>query len=142
MKTALPLLIVVLSAPPIAAADPAPHFAKAGAAFLAKHCLDCHGADDPEAGLSLTGSKENSSLIPKRDKWDAILRMVETGVMPPLDAEQPSPQERKEFVALVRAILQYGGSARRGGDLFGSKKGMFKKMGTSLSRGIKGVENV
>ena len=105
MKTALPLLIVVLSAPPIAAADPAPHFAKAGAAFLAKHCLDCHGADDPEAGLSLTGSKENSSLIPKRDKWDAILQMVETGVMPPLDAEQPSPQERKEFVALVRAIF-------------------------------------
>ena len=105
MKTALPLLIVVLSAPPIAAADPAPHFAKAGAAFLAKHCLDCHGADDPEAGLSLTGSKENSSLIPKRDKWDAIVRMVETGVMPPLDAEQPSPQERKEFVALVRAIF-------------------------------------
>ena len=47
-----------------------------------------------------------------------------------------------EEVALVRAILQYGGSARRGGDLFGSKKGMFKKMGTSLSRGIKGVENV
>ena len=105
MKTALPLLIVALSAPPIAAADPAPHFAKAGVAFLTKYCLDCHGTDDPEAGLSLTGFKENSSLIPKRDKWDAIVRIVETGVMPPLDAEQPSPQERKEFAALVRAIF-------------------------------------
>ena len=104
MKTSLSILLVALAAQTTFAADPPPQFAKAGVEFLTKHCLACHGTDDPEAGLSLTSFKENASLIPKRDQWDAILRMVETGVMPPPDADQPSPQLRKEFAALVRAI--------------------------------------
>ena len=104
MKTLLSLLLLAVVAQAGAAADP-PQFENSGVAFLKKHCLDCHGAEDPEAGLSLTVFQKNASLIPKRDKWDAILRMVETGVMPPVDATQPAPAERAEFVKLVRAIF-------------------------------------
>jgi hypothetical protein len=105
MKSILPFLILAAAAQVGFAADPPPPFARAGVAFLTKHCLDCHGAEDPEAGLTLTVFKENASLIPKRDKWDAILRMVETGVMPPVDAKQPTQTERNEFATLVRAIF-------------------------------------
>lgn len=97
--------IAFLLAAQLCHADDLPQFEKTGLAFLKAHCLDCHGSEDPEAGLSLSEFKQNSSLIPKRDKWDAILRMVESGVMPPVDSTQPTAQQRREFSALVKAIF-------------------------------------
>jgi hypothetical protein len=105
MKSFIPFFALALAAQVSLAADSSPQFANSGVAFLKKYCLACHGAEDPEAGLSLTAFKENTSLIPKREKWDAILRMVETGVMPPVDADQPPQQGRSEFANLVRSIF-------------------------------------
>lgn len=44
-------------------------------------------------------------------------------------------------VALIDAVLAYGGVSSRGGDLFG-KNSMMAKLSTSVKRGLKGVENV
>lgn len=104
MKILLHFLIPVLAAQAVQAADPSPRFAKSGVEFISKHCADCHGAEEPAAGLSLSVFQANATLIPQRDKWDTILRMIETGVMPPVDAPQPTPLERREFASLVRAI--------------------------------------
>ncbi|MFP6762343.1 MAG: DUF1587 domain-containing protein, partial [Planctomycetaceae bacterium] len=84
----------------------APDFEKSGQAFLKRYCLECHSGRDPEAGLLLTAYSTNSSLIPQRNTWDAIVRMVETSVMPPPDAEQPAPAERQEFLKLVRGLFE------------------------------------
>lgn len=105
MKTLLYLLVPLLAARTVAAADASPQFAKLGVEFINKHCADCHGAEDPEGGLSLTVFRANAALIPQRAKWDAILRIVETGVMPPVDAPQPTAVERRAFASLVRAIF-------------------------------------
>lgn len=87
------------------AADSPASFAESGVAFLNQYCVDCHSGDSPEAGLTLTSFKTNAALIPGRNKWDAIVRMVETSVMPPTDADQPAQEQRHEFVQLVRDIF-------------------------------------
>jgi mono/diheme cytochrome c family protein len=105
MKYLLLAWLGLFSAQAAVAADSPPQFAESGVVFLKEHCIDCHSGDDPEAGLSLTAFTTNASLIPKRTKWDAVLRMVETGVMPPVDAKQPSTEQRVDFVKLVRSIF-------------------------------------
>jgi hypothetical protein len=100
----LALLGLFYSQAAIAVESP-PQFAESGVVFLKKHCVDCHSGDDPEAGLSLSAFTTNASVIPARTKWDAVLRMVETGVMPPADAQQPSQEQRVGFVKLVRSIF-------------------------------------
>jgi mono/diheme cytochrome c family protein len=105
MKYLLLALLSLVSAQSVIAANLPPQFAESGVVFLKQHCIDCHGGDDPEAGLLLTAFTTNASLIPMRTKWDGVLRMVETGVMPPADAEQPSQEQRVDFVKLVRSIF-------------------------------------
>ncbi|MES1914904.1 MAG: hypothetical protein MHM6MM_006929 [Cercozoa sp. M6MM] len=45
-------------------------------------------------------------------------------------------------VDAVDALLRFAGRNARRGDLFGHEKSMLRKLGTSLKRGIRGVENV
>jgi len=85
---------------------PAP-FASAGPGFLQKYCIDCHGDSAPEADLNLTVFKDSASLIPQRKKWDAILRMVNSGTMPPQDSEQPTTDEKAAFLKLVEDIFEH-----------------------------------
>lgn len=63
--------------------------------LVTKYCLDCHDASSKEGGLNLTEYLD-------RDKFDATLvfENVITERMPPSEADQPSPDERK-------AILQW-----------------------------------
>ena len=105
MKYLLLSLLSLVSAQAVIAANLPPQFAESGVVFLKHHCIDCHSGDDPEAGLLLTAFTTNASLIPMRTKWDSVLRMVETGVMPPVDAEQPTQKQRVDFVKLVRSIF-------------------------------------
>lgn len=82
-------------------------FTRDGVPFLKKYCLDCHGAVEPEADLSLAMFTTSESLIPNRKKWDAVLRMISGGVMPPPDSEQPTPEELSGFRKLVEAIFDH-----------------------------------
>lgn len=96
-------LVIVVSAAHVAHAAERPGaFTDAGVAFLKKYCVDCHSGEEPEAGLTLTTFRTNESLIRARSKWTAIVRMVETSVMPPEDADQPVLDERQKFVSLIR----------------------------------------
>jgi len=101
----VPTALWAFSTQRVVAAEGSPEFASLGIEFIKTHCADCHGSEEPEAGLSLTSFRTNAALIPQRAKWDAILRMVETGVMPPPDSPQPPADERKAFTGLVRAIF-------------------------------------
>ncbi|MHC4879321.1 MAG: DUF1592 domain-containing protein [Planctomycetota bacterium] len=84
-----------------------PQFAPAGIQFIARFCGDCHGDSDPEADLSLTAFKDTQSLILQRKKWDALLRMVNSGVMPPADSAQPTAEEKTAFLKLVASIFEH-----------------------------------
>lgn len=85
----------------------APDFATSGAVFLQTYCNACHGSDEPEADLSLTAFTNSKSLISQRKAWDSVLRALSSGVMPPPDEKQPTPDEVAAFKKLVEAIFDH-----------------------------------
>ena len=63
--------------------------------FLASYCVDCHGQDKPEGGLSLLDlgpvDEVNSSV------WKSVWAQVTLKEMPPKDTEQPQVVDRLRF---------------------------------------------
>jgi len=102
------LVSLVLAWNGAAAADGPPDFARQGWPFLKNYCIDCHGGGQPEAELSLEGFRDAASLVKGRTALDRVLRMVQSGDMPPPDAEdRPSAAEIAEFTREVQAVLDH-----------------------------------
>jgi len=64
-------------------------------AFLASHCVDCHGDTEPEGNLSLDklGQVDEANAA----TWTAVWAQVTLKEMPPQDADQPEVIERLQF---------------------------------------------
>ena len=87
--------------------DAPPNFSQAGVAFLKKHCVECHSGDKPKAELSLVGFVDNVSVVKKRKAWESVLKMVESGEMPPDKQPKPDVKEIEVFTALARAVFDH-----------------------------------
>lgn len=72
--------------------------------ILERYCFDCHSGDRAEAGITLDTYRESRAKTHDRKAWVKVLRQVQGGAMPPIDAEQPS---RAEAAALERWITDY-----------------------------------
>ncbi len=93
------------AAPPAAAPAAADDFAAAGAPFLAKHCVACHGPTKKKAGLALDIYRDASSVLKDRKRWVDVLQMVKSGEMPPSGRKRPAPAEVEAFVGAVRTVF-------------------------------------
>lgn len=72
--------------------------------LLKKHCVRCHNVDERTSGVRvdhLDGKLADRNL----KLWKAILRLVESGEMPPEDEPQPTKQERKRLAEWIRGSL-------------------------------------
>jgi len=79
------------------------------AAFLKRHCSDCHAGDHPEGGLDLVDLRFDPDAPAGDRPWVRVLDRVAAGEMPPPEASQPTPAEVAAFRAaadrwLVREI--------------------------------------
>lgn len=99
-------LLVIVSLTPSTGEKSTPDFAKEGIPFLKQYCFDCHAGDQPTAGLGLDAFKDNLSLIKNHDVWERVLEMLETGQMPPADADQPPLEELESFIQRVDTIFE------------------------------------
>jgi len=84
-------------------------FAKA---FLATHCVDCHGEEDPEGGLSLSSLGRVDEV--NAATWTSVWAQVTLKEMPPEDTDQPEVIERLQFSdwivgELTRVMRNKGG---------------------------------
>ena len=70
-------------------------------AFVTKHCVDCHGAEQPEAGVELNGPYDDRALLENRDVWLRALQQLEVGAMPP---DEPLPKST-ELAAFKQTLL-------------------------------------
>jgi hypothetical protein len=61
--------------------------------FVQKYCSDCHGADEPEAGLALTEFKDATAFIKARKAWRLAGDKIRAGEMPPADHD-PRPKAK------------------------------------------------
>ena len=77
--------------------------------FVKQFCADCHNADDPQGGLDFSKYAETTSRdIIKgkaREHWQTVLAMLETGAMPPKDAEQPPKEQLDKLVPWLESTL-------------------------------------
>ncbi|MGC3966308.1 MAG: DUF1592 domain-containing protein [Pirellulales bacterium] len=74
-------------------------------AFLAKHCVSCHGDDQPKAGLTLGGIRSHAQILKGRKVWENLADIVEAELMPPEEKPQPTAAERDAFLQAVRQIF-------------------------------------
>lgn len=89
------------------AAEDAPDFAKLGAPFLKKHCVECHSGKEPKAELALDQFGDSMSVIKQRKTWDNVLKQITSGDMPPKDRPRPTVGEAEQFIDHVKAVFDY-----------------------------------
>ena len=103
-RTLLPVFVLVSVNPSAVRAQSSSDVTKVIVPFVQKHCVKCHGAEKPKAGLSLhtfTGAK---AILKERKLWDAAIHLIEAGEMPPAKQPRPTADEKKAFFKSVRAI--------------------------------------
>jgi mono/diheme cytochrome c family protein len=113
LTSLLALAAVLGAAVPGLAADKAPSFTKDVKPFLAKYCVECHGAGKPKAGLNVSsfddlmkGGKKKVIVAGKAEESLLIKTMEGKGKpMPPKKYEkQPTAKE----IDLVKAWINAG----------------------------------
>ena len=89
--------------PPAVAAQPKPDpaFKTEGAAFLKKHCLNCHTGEKAKADLALDKYPDDAALLKDRKTWQRVLDVLKAGEMPPASKPQPTVTELDAFTKLV-----------------------------------------
>jgi hypothetical protein len=93
--------ILLMSSLPTAADEP---LSNALQTFLHKHCVDCHGAEEPQSQIRLDNLTEVKSS--DRHLWTLIHEQIATYAMPPKDQPRPA-------VADKQLVLQAIASAQR-----------------------------
>ncbi len=99
---ALTLLLAIVGQP--CRAQDSADVAKVIVPFVQKHCVKCHGAEKPKAGLSLHTFKDSKAILKERKLWDAAMHLIEAGEMPPAKQPQPTADEKSAFAKSVRAL--------------------------------------
>jgi hypothetical protein len=79
-------------------------------ALVARYCIDCHNATDFTANLSFDHA-DFVHVGDHPDMWEAVVRKLRVGMMPPADAAQPGVKERTEFVAWLERRLNESAAA-------------------------------
>ncbi|MBW3538847.1 MAG: DUF1592 domain-containing protein [Planctomycetes bacterium] len=76
--------------------------------FVTKFCIDCHTGEDAMAGIALDSYTTADSVVADRKTWDRVLRMVESGAMPPADHDPlPVEDERRHITEWIDAKLYF-----------------------------------
>jgi len=106
------IAIAVVSAPLASAAE----LPSASASFdqsyrveiqplLSCYCRDCHSGEEAEAEVDLDAFASMADVWQRPKAWQKIYEMLDSGQMPPQDAEQPSDAERAQLQKWVRTFL-------------------------------------
>jgi hypothetical protein len=82
--------------------------------LLNVHCADCHGAQEPAAGVRLDNLETSLSTDQSHTKlWQRAREMVETGQMPPADARPLAQRKGQQLVRLLTEAIERAIEARQ-----------------------------
>lgn len=83
--------------------------------LMERYCHDCHGsADTVEADINLVVMKSWDDVAKHPKVWQKVAEMLGNGLMPPEDAEQPTPAEREQLQKWVADDLALEARAHAG----------------------------
>ena len=100
------LVIVSLAAHPASAAEPAVDFETTVQPFFKANCIRCHGPDKSKGEISLHTLDGDLSAGRDVERWELILKKLESGEMPPEYEPQPSESERTVIVEWIESRLR------------------------------------
>lgn len=89
------LATAATAAPPPPGAEP----------FLQQHCVSCHGAIKPQAGLDLTKLIYQPTSPDNFETWVKVHDRVAAGEMPPKGLPRPTPAARNPFLKNLATTL-------------------------------------
>lgn len=81
--------------------------------ILARHCFACHGAEKPKGDLRLDRLEPEFGSDTNRERWQAVLKRVRAGEMPPKSKPRPSDDEVRSLGNWINAKVQAAEVARR-----------------------------
>lgn len=82
--------------------------------LLKQYCFDCHSGEQIEADVDLSTFATIDDVRQNARVWQQVAEMLESGQMPPKDADQPADEERKRLQTWVREFLTSEATARAG----------------------------
>lgn len=81
--------------------------------FLAAHCVGCHGAEKPKAGLRLDTLAPDFADAATRDRWLAVRKRIQAGDMPPKGKPRPPQDQVTRLADWVAGEAAAADTARR-----------------------------
>ncbi len=99
--------------PPGAKGQDAKGYAELVRPFLARHCLECHGAEKPKGDFRLDRLAPDFADEGTRERWHAVLKRVTAGEMPPKSKPRPSCSEGRALSDWIGKQVQAADAARR-----------------------------
>ena len=81
--------------------------------FLARHCLVCHGIEEPKGDLRLDQLSPNFVDDEGREQWATVLDRVKAGEMPPKEKPRPTEAELRLLTDWIGTGLEAAAAARR-----------------------------
>lgn len=69
--------------------------------LLEEYCLRCHGGEETEGDVDLTGLRTEAELFAHRELWESVIEQVDTEEMPP-KGPHPSGAERERLTGWLR----------------------------------------
>ncbi len=101
-------MATVLAQSTTSVADPdllARQFVESVQPVLNSYCLDCHGSDEPEAKLDLSGFSSAADVAHGYQIWNTVLVRLEAKEMPPEDSGyELNAEQRQQVIDWYRAV--------------------------------------
>lgn len=73
--------------------------------LLDYHCYECHGDGSKKGELALDDFESISEMQADRELWKRIRAHIDQRLMPPIDEEQPTAEERKVLVEWIDSAV-------------------------------------
>ncbi len=74
-------------------------------ALLQRYCFDCHSSAAAEGQVNLERMTERLAFNTTFKTWEKVAAALESGKMPPKDAQQPEATERQNVVEAIRGAI-------------------------------------
>lgn len=75
-------------------------------AFLNRHCLECHGPQNPKGMFRVDKLSADFDDQPEGEKWQAVLKRVRASEMPPKEKPRPPEKDIAALAAWISARLE------------------------------------
>ncbi len=86
-------------------ADLAKQWDKEITPILENYCFDCHADGVKKGDFSFDAYKSIASMQSKRDAWKRVRENLAYELMPPIDKDQPSTDERRKLIEWIDAAV-------------------------------------